>query len=450
MKKASKLIFVTLSKRQCWGFFNRRNEALLWELAKKESVERVLHIEFISLRQLLSHFKQWIVKKDLALKMALQTQVKKGISLKPLAASGNPGYYIFSLVELYAGNSPYLRRISDFFKAIQYKRINLLLEQSAGTVTLIAYPPFRALPESIKRIKHDILIADVVDDDIEMTDDPEKKKEFLENYKEVLPKCAWVFSTSGALTEKYGRYAKQEIHLLPNGVDVGEYPAADAVKYRKREGRKVVGYVGVINKAMDTEMLEHLLSRFTAVDFVLIGLYRADQLPTLKRLTESYGNFIYLGERNYRDVPGYLRSFDVLINFKKADYTTAGNDSMKIYQYLATGHPIVATPMSPAEQFREVIYVAYDKYQFADHLANALKEDNPLLKVKRIEEAMKNSWAGRAEIILKKVSGIAGKKKADLMYAEEEQRLKPADGLSGSSSMKAGNVSDISGRIVCL
>jgi glycosyltransferase involved in cell wall biosynthesis len=410
VKEETKFIFVTLSKRQCWGFFNRRNEAILWELSRRESVESVLHIEFISLRKLLSILRQWFKNQDSALKSALAIQFRKGLSLKPFATENDPKYQVFSVIELYSGKLALLKRFSDFIESVQYKAVNRFVEDSGSNVALIAYPPFRSLAEAIARIRHDILIADIVDDDVEMTEDNEKKKEFLESFEKVLPRCEWICSTSGKVAESYRKYANREIKPLPNGVDIAPYLSYKKGEGRKQKRRKVVGYVGVINKAMDTELLEHLLTNFPEVDFVLIGLYRDSQLSTIKRLTESFKNYHYLGERNFREVPGYLENFDVLINFKKDDYSTAGNDSMKIYQYLATGKPVVATPMSPAEKFSDIIYVAHDKNEFADYLAVALHENDVALRERRKAEAQRNSWAARVDVILENVSKIAEEK----------------------------------------
>ena len=41
---------------------------------------------------------------------------------------------------------------------------------------------------------------------------------------------------------------------------------------------------------------------------------------------------------------------------------------MKIYQYLLSGKPIVSLPLSPADRFAGLIYVASDKFQFVEYL----------------------------------------------------------------------------------
>jgi glycosyltransferase involved in cell wall biosynthesis len=287
----------------------------------------------------------------------------------------------------------------------QYMAINKHFD-AQKKIILIAYPPLKYLPDSVRSIRHDLLIADLVDDDAARTLEIKKKEACLSRYQQMLPECRWIFSTSPALNEKYKKYARQDIDFIPNGVDLRAYTVRSAANFRIKSNRKVVGYVGSINKAMDTELFEYALSCCTETDFVLVGFCRKEQQQVIDRFRRSYGNFNYLGVCNYRDIPQYLYSFDVLISFKKADYTTAGGDSMKIYEYLATGSPIVSTPVPPAEQFKDIIYVAYDKVQFTECLKKALEENNSLLREKRKQAARENSWEKRVDVILDKVSGL--------------------------------------------
>jgi hypothetical protein len=81
---------------------------------------------------------------------------------------------------------------------------------------------------------------------------------------------------------------------------------------------------------------------------------------------------------------------------------------MKIYQYLATGKPIVTTPVSPADRFDNVMYVASDKFEFVKYLKLASEENDPEMRRKRINMALENTWSKRADIILNRVSKFFG------------------------------------------
>jgi len=406
MKTDQKLSFITLWRLNDWGMYNRRNEALLWELTRRDAIESVLHVEHITLIGLVYRMRQWIKAKDKLLRSVYGAHIKKGFSLKPVPVRSGGKYYIYSVVILYSRNNILFKRISDFFVNIQYHAINKYFSRSKENIVLVAYPPSKYLPIAIKAIKHNLLIADIVDDEAERKTDENRKNQILENYKKILPQCRWIFSTSPLINHKYKDYAGQEIAFLPNGVDINNFQANSHKKLFEKNNRKVVGYIGIINKEIDIALFEYILAYYPQVDFVLIGFATNERLIDLNKLSVQYSNFRYLGERNYMDIPGYTSVFDVLINIKKNDHTTSGEDSMKIYEYLATGKPIVSTPVPPAYRFKDLIYVAPDKYQFAEFLKKALEENDEDLRKRRIMAAMDNSWAKRVDVILEKVGDL--------------------------------------------
>ena len=398
--------FITLWRLNDWGKYNRRDEAILWELSRRNNVSSALHVEHVSIKGLIYKFIEWLREKDKNMKKVYLYHILKGISFKPISVDRNKKYYIYSIVIGYFGNNKFLKRISNFFTKIQYGAINRYFVQHNRYTVLIAYPPSQYLPYAIKAIKHDLLIADFEDDTAERAKNDEEKNKVLQSYKEILPKCKWIFSTSPSITQKYRDLAGQEITFLPNGVDVHNFQANSHKKPFKKNNRIVIGYIGVLNREIDIDLLEYMLDHYPHIDFIMIGSATNECLIEIIKLTKKYSNLHYLGERNYIDIPSYTSYFDILINIKKNDYTTAGGESQKIYEYLLTGKPIVSTPVSPADRFAGLIYVATDKYQFTESLKKALEEDNSDLREKRIKAAIDNSWTKRVNVILEKVTKL--------------------------------------------
>lgn len=406
MQKDSKISFITLWRLNDWGMYNRRDEAILWELSRRDIVEKVLHIEHIGIRVLMYRTIQWIKEKDALLREVYKFHIKKGMSLKPISIDKEKKYYVYSVVSLYQGNNPLLKKISNHFLNIQYFTINKYFSKAGENVVLIAYPPSKYLSNAIETIRHDILIADFEDDTAERSNDEASKKRILHNYKKILPQCKWIFSTSPSINQKYKDYAQQEITFLPNGTDIKNVPANSYKKLFKKFNKKAVGYIGILNREIDFDLFEYILSQYPQVDFVLIGIASHDQLIEINKLAKQYNNLRYLGARNYRDIPGYLTAFDVLINIKKNDHTTAGANLQKIYDYLSSGKPIVTTPIPPADRFADFMYVASDKFQFSEFLKIALEEDNKELREKRIKIALDNSWDKRVDVILERAKAL--------------------------------------------
>lgn len=408
-KQQGKINFIFLWRQCDWGLFKRRNEALLMELAQRNSVESVLHIEPLTPRGILGLIVRWWQAKDDNVKQVYKLHFKKAFSFAPVLANGEKKIFVYSIFVLYSWDYiTVLRKISNYLIRLQANIINKKFVQSKENVVLVAYPPSSYLPEAINTIKHDILIADLVDDVIARTTGSTAKNKFIDVCKSILPKCKWIFSTSPAL-EEYRSYAGQDIEYLPNGVDSDEFSASISKKYFENHTRKIAGYVGNINQLVDLDLLEYAIASYPQVDFVLIGrIDNRERLKRIKRIIDQHNNCSYLGERKFTEIPGYLSSFDVLISFKKADFSTRGNESMKIYQYLLSGKPIVSLPLSPADRFVDLIYVASDKLQFVEYLKQALVENDPEIRNKRITVALENTWAKRADVILDRMSKYFG------------------------------------------
>ena len=110
-----------------------------------------------------------------------------------------------------------------------------------------------------------------------------------------------------------------------------------------------------------------------------------------------------MGPVVYSAVPEILSSFDVLISFKKKSKDTIGGDSIKLYEYLAIGKPIVTTSVSPADRFESLVYIADEPKQFSKCLRKAISENDELIIMKRKTIAKKNSWARITDIMWNKI-----------------------------------------------
>lgn len=79
---------------------------------------------------------------------------------------------------------------------------------------------------------------------------------------------------------------------------------------------------------------------------------------------------------------------------------TAGGDPTKLYEYLATGKPVVATPHPRCLELRNLVSVAHTSREFVLMIRQALWENDQVLKQKRKQYAYNQRWALRAEQLL--------------------------------------------------
>jgi len=118
-------------------------------------------------------------------------------------------------------------------------------------------------------------------------------------------------------------------------------------------------------------------------------------------------NVHLLGGRPYEALPAVLRGADVgLIPYVRSELT----DSifpMKVYEYLAAGLPVVATPL-PALADVEQVALAADAPSFRGAVERELALDGPERRVQRSAGAASHSWDARLREIAAALATLPG------------------------------------------
>ena len=119
--------------------------------------------------------------------------------------------------------------------------------------------------------------------------------------------------------------------------------------------------------------------------------------------TDVYGlhsspNIHLLGSRPYAELPDVLRGADAALIPYAHNALTASVFPMKVYEYLAAGLPVLATPL-PALHGVEGITIAATARDASRELERLVSEDSPEMRRKRSGTAAGHSWSDRlAEI----------------------------------------------------
>ncbi len=102
-----------------------------------------------------------------------------------------------------------------------------------------------------------------------------------------------------------------------------------------------------------------------------------------------------LGRKSVEEVPCYIAACDVCLLPYRVNEWTRNIDSLKLYEYLACGKPVVATDVPAARRFSEVVKIVTGEAQFITNMNEALDEDSPVLRAKRQRVAAQHTWEQR-------------------------------------------------------
>jgi len=116
-------------------------------------------------------------------------------------------------------------------------------------------------------------------------------------------------------------------------------------------------------------------------------------------------NIHLLGPRRYADLPAVLRGAQAAIIPYLLNQLTASIFPMKVYEYLAAGLPVVATPL-PSLAGVEGISFAASASETAACLQTALADDRPDAQIARARLADGHSWEAR----LREIADVIGQR----------------------------------------
>lgn len=237
-------------------------------------------------------------------------------------------------------------------------------------------------------IAHERLVYRIADDYARFREYP--NIEILE--KGFIRRAGHVFITSDLFEEKVLRLGTKPI-MLRNAVDLDFFSEEQALPEEyKKNTRKRVLYVGTIHYWFDVDLVARL-ARAVDADVYLIGK-EIQNLDVLR----SYSNVHILGARDFSSIPAYMQHADVsVIPFVRGELTAAISP-LKLFEYCASGTPVVSTYMEEVARMEAPVYIARDHADFIEGVRKAL--ENPGSSSILKEYAAQNSWKNRFRIIM--------------------------------------------------
>lgn len=214
-----------------------------------------------------------------------------------------------------------------------------------------------------------------------------------------------VFTTSRPLYEEKKQY-NPNTYLMTNVADVKHFfPVSQgavsvASELRDQEG-PVAGFVGAVDAyKVDLVLIEEVSKRLPHWTFVFVGPVGTGDGTKRSELPDA-PNLLFLGRRSYEHLPGYIAGFDVCIIPYSLNSYTSGVFPLKFWEYLASGKPVVTTPLLALEEYRGCVEMADDPDSFALALERAYAGiEDEVARQQRLEMASEQNWERRAEEML--------------------------------------------------
>ncbi len=188
---------------------------------------------------------------------------------------------------------------------------------------------------------------------------------------------------------------------LDHGVDFDMFASVTDKNGHPEEMRRIskpiVGFFGDIeDHLLDAALVEKVVDLLPQMSFVFVGK-RLAEWPEL----DSKKNVWFLGQKPYEQIPHYGKWFDVAVMpWRQSRWIEACNP-IKLKEYLALGKPVVSTPFTELQKYRDVVYQARTAEEFAKCIELALAEDGPQRIAARRKKVQPFTWDAKADLILK-------------------------------------------------
>ncbi|WP_415299126.1 glycosyltransferase [Clostridium perfringens] len=195
---------------------------------------------------------------------------------------------------------------------------------------------------------------------------------------------------------------KENVAMITNGVQYDHWQyRSDEVPEKLKDivskGNPIIGYFGALAKWFDYELLKKVAKERPNYEIVLIGFLYDNSFKDSK--IDGLENVHYLGIVDYKELNQYSQYFTIsTIPFLLNDITES-TSPVKLFEYMAMGHPIVTTDMRECRKYKSVL-IGKSHEDFIEKLDFALtldKKDEYYNYLK--EEALANTWREKAAIL---------------------------------------------------
>jgi len=185
-------------------------------------------------------------------------------------------------------------------------------------------------------------------------------------------------------------------HLLEQGVDYERWSKLSSLKVApdiEKISHPRLGYFGAIEPwLVDQELIKRAASERPEWQWIFIG--NRSRGVEIEELPNTH----FLPPVPYEQLPAYAAGFDVcVLPWETEQAFTSYGSAIKVREYLATGKPVVISPLPEYETMGDVLRIARSRDAFLTLVEDALNESDETAPAKRQAAVASGTWEARAE-----------------------------------------------------
>jgi glycosyltransferase involved in cell wall biosynthesis len=293
--------------------------------------------------------------------------------------SGEKGLTVYAPLALPPTKGVFRRANKRFFVP---RMVRDLVKTAGSSPVVVAYPPTRTTLDLISGLRPRALLYDC-SDDYEMF--PGAPADIASTERELLSRADLVSCTSTRLLQK-ARTVRPD--AFPSG------PAVDYERFAVLQD----GEPGEIRTVCFFGSLSRERTNFSALRAIAEAGFEVRLVGELGRVDEGFlkmPGVDYRGEVSHAKLPAALAGVDAFVLPYEVNGLTAGISPAKTYECLATGRPVVASPLPALKELAGHLYLAERPEEFVAVLRDLGELETEEKARARIEVSRRNSWEAR-------------------------------------------------------
>ena len=222
----------------------------------------------------------------------------------------------------------------------------------------------------------------------------------------LLGHCDEVVVCSPALAASKG--ASRDVTLVPNGVDGAAYLVPHERPDDLPAGAVAV-YVGTLHSdRLDVRLCEATSQALSGLGrLVLVG---PNALAAQERSRLVAAGVVMLGARPSAAVPAYVQHADVLVVPHVVTPFTDSLDPIKLYEYQASGRPVVSTPVAGFRDVDDELVTVAAPEAFPLEVVDAVRHPKVPPGARPEAVAQATDWARRVDQVQDVLDRLAGRR----------------------------------------